>query len=98
LKGYNMAGKSKSYFVALQDLNTFSTDDVVFPDNASGGGRDSAQYSVTYYMTLYNKDIGFYGRTFVSRKKQLQPAQGQRSGNLYEHTREEEFVYFHSSF
>jgi hypothetical protein len=46
-------------------------DDIVF---ASGSSNDqnknnSISYSASYYITLYNEEIGFYGRTFVSKTK-----------------------------
>ena len=55
-----------------------------------------AKYSMEYYITLYNKDMGthggFYGRTYRSQALPVKDAAG--TWNLST----EEFIYFHTSY
>jgi len=94
LNGYDVRNESKSFLLTLKSLSNIPKKDI----NVSGDvpPAQGAKYSVEYYVTLFNKELGgsgnFYGRTYRSGAIPVRDA-----GNSWE-TTAEELIYLNTNY
>lgn len=77
LKGYDMRKEPRSFLLTIKGVNGISVRDVV---SGSDNNIAGSKFSLEYYVTLFNKDIGthgsFYGRTYRTQSIPLRESGG----------------------
>jgi len=94
LKGYDLRKEPKSFLLTIKGVSLIPIQEVLGGSNQAN--LVGSKFSLEYYITLFNKDIGtlgsFYGKTHRSQSIPLR-----ESGGTWE-AQQEEFIYFHTSY
>ena len=101
LKGFDMRKEARSFLLTLKGVTGMP---FLEQSNQQPGGNPNqtqvplqgSKYSLEYYLTFFNKEIGthgsFYGRTHRTQAMPLRETGGTWDVN------QEQYVYFHTSF
>jgi hypothetical protein len=67
LKGYDMRKEPRSFLLTIKGISGVAVKEVV---SGSDNNIQGSKFSLEYYVTLFNRNIGtngsFYGRTYRS--------------------------------
>lgn len=77
LKGYDLRKEPKSFLLTVKGVSLIPISEVIGNNQSNLMG---CKFSLEYYLTLFNKDIGthgsFYGKTYRSQAIPLRESAG----------------------